>query len=869
MQGEARVLRARIAADAHDCGAWLALAALQDACGALRRVGPQNRVAVLQSALAANPHTESLVLAFFRAATAAWPRAHVAAVWARVLAHQGAPDAPRMTPRLWAAYLAACAQDSEGGVAALRAGFGAAIAGCGAGAQHELGAVAVLVRRWLCARQSGRAERALALVQAAVEAAVWAPSGASTLAPQQLQQAFSRFWESGAPRWGDPGARGWCNSCEHGEEFMSFGEEKEKEEVKEDDEMYDPFDDDEWKKMYEASMEQADSFLETVKAKLDNDKKQQDVEREKEQVEDDEEEESEDDEDDEGEEDENDESMESENSEDEEQEEMEQEERTQMEKDQEDMEALESWHEEEEAWDQSCWHAAAIDGAEEAPEGEDWERFVVAEDVCDGLLVPSSRVAQSALVWAALAALGFVPPRAYTGALCTLPELDTCAPVCTALTTAVTTLAARGTPADPWALTGDWRALCPRVFGFLTPASTAPASTATSFADFGRRALRALADSAPGTAAADRRALLASLLLWEHQHTPDTAAFTAAARDIIARAGSGNAADALPAWHRFAQCLLARGARTAAERVYDATLRAYAHVFAQPTRRVDDLAELLWMAFEHACTLLRTGRSAAAISIVLQCAGVTSAETEANIAPTTVLRARAALAERRRSMRPAGASAAACGMLLEVLAHTGRGAFGAQVTACLRESPAETADIVAVALALARATAPELLAPRQALVLAAHALRASPDHLLVHALVATAGASRLSLLTLLDCCPPAATRTFAAFLGDDSNKNKKNSGLLRVVLEHAAGLEEPPEWFTGDTRLWCLRVHTGATPRRELYAALHGHAWSRALWHAAFDLHGALSAPELRDIARLLVDRGIRVHSPPPTLPPL
>ena len=898
MQRAARVLRERIAADAHDCGAWLALAALQDAylvhgARALRRMVQQNRVAVLQSALAANPRAEALVLAFFRAAGAAWAPAQVAAVWARVLAHQGAPAAPPMTLRLWAAHLAFCATGASaagsgetGAVDALRAGFGAAVAGLGgAGAQAELAAVAVLVRWWLCVRQSGRAERALALVQAAVEAAVFAPPRAAATRAR-LQHGLARFWEAGVPRWGDPGARGWCDSgVGDGGEGAGDGAEQHVVEKNEgdEDEMYDPFDDDEWRQMYEASMAQADSFLATVKTKLEaekKDEKEEQEEEEEEQESTDDEEDDEEDDDDSTEEEEEEEQVGPETPEEDEEEDNEEEEdkeeRTQLKKDQEDMEALRLWHADEEEWQRSCWHAAALDGAASA-EDEDWDRFVVAEDVCDSVPVCGSGVAQTALVWAALAALGFVPPRAYCGALCTLPELDARAPVCAALTAAVATLSATSAaPADPWALTGDWRALCPRVHGVLVPAAPAGSAAASAFTAFGRRALHAVAAS-PRTGAADRRALLASLLLWEHQRTPDTAAFTAAARGILAHAGAA----ALPAWHRFAQCLSARGpgAAAAAERVYAATLRTHAHLFAQPTAAAADLAELYWMAFEHAHALHRAGRRAAARAVVLQCAGVDPTEP---LAPTVVLRVRAALAARCRSVQPAGAGVAACRLLLEVLAGRGAADFRAALAAGVRACPGEQAAVCAVALALAAAS-PALLAPRRALVVAAHALRCEPAHLGVHALVAhalttTAAASRLDVLTLLDCCPPAAARTFAALLGDPcfgaGGAPAAVHTLLPVFLERAAAAgdadadADAPEWFTGDTRVWLLRVHTGRAPRSDYYAALRAHAWSHTLWHAAFRLRG-LSAPELRDIARLLVDRRIRVHTRPPTVPPL
>ncbi|KAG8992153.1 hypothetical protein FRB90_001072, partial [Tulasnella sp. 427] len=54
-------------------------------------------------------------------------------------------------------------------------------------------------------------ERAVAIFQAHIEMTLFAPSSLTNTSFASKLEAFEEFWESEAPRIGEPGARGWCN----------------------------------------------------------------------------------------------------------------------------------------------------------------------------------------------------------------------------------------------------------------------------------------------------------------------------------------------------------------------------------------------------------------------------------------------------------------------------------------------------------------------------------------------------------------------------------------------------------------------------------------------------------------------------------
>ncbi|KAG9013368.1 hypothetical protein FRB90_006089, partial [Tulasnella sp. 427] len=60
--------------------------------------------------------------------------------------------------------------------------------------------------------EAGYVERAVAIFQAQIEMTLFAPSSLSNTSFASKLEAFEEFWESEAPRIGEPGARGWCNS---------------------------------------------------------------------------------------------------------------------------------------------------------------------------------------------------------------------------------------------------------------------------------------------------------------------------------------------------------------------------------------------------------------------------------------------------------------------------------------------------------------------------------------------------------------------------------------------------------------------------------------------------------------------------------
>ena len=67
-------------------------------------------------------------------------------------------------------------------------------------------------------RQAGHTERAISLFQAAVELNLNYPPSLSTMKLKERLEFLEAFWDSGAPRVGEEGARGWSYWIDHKDE---------------------------------------------------------------------------------------------------------------------------------------------------------------------------------------------------------------------------------------------------------------------------------------------------------------------------------------------------------------------------------------------------------------------------------------------------------------------------------------------------------------------------------------------------------------------------------------------------------------------------------------------------------------------------
>lgn len=225
----------------YDVSTWLAFARHQADVAALcvrkRELGSiyGKQVAILERALGSHPGSESLLLALLDAALAAGEApAGLDARWEAAL--QAAPGAPR----LWRGYvtrmatvhgpraadaasrraLTALSVERDRRVAALQAmpqnspGFDDVAA---AVAQVEDTLVETAIAAVVIDMEAGHEERGVARLQALVEFACFggSASGAAGGASHTARlRAFGRFWNAGAPRWGEPGAQGWGAWCD-------------------------------------------------------------------------------------------------------------------------------------------------------------------------------------------------------------------------------------------------------------------------------------------------------------------------------------------------------------------------------------------------------------------------------------------------------------------------------------------------------------------------------------------------------------------------------------------------------------------------------------------------------------------------------
>jgi hypothetical protein len=206
----------------HDVALWLEFAAFQeqfvlaqsDASDAA--AVDDKRIAILEAALRDNADSDELQIAYLEACGRRWDQPSLERLWRSVLASHSA------NARLWLGYIAfRSSYFGTFSVGAVRAVYAEAIEGL-MSARHgecdelvvrhlETAVVSVLVKYVVFERQSGRVERAVACLQALLEFNVFRPR---EIPHNRLMSAFADFWDSEAPRIGDDGARGWCNSLD-------------------------------------------------------------------------------------------------------------------------------------------------------------------------------------------------------------------------------------------------------------------------------------------------------------------------------------------------------------------------------------------------------------------------------------------------------------------------------------------------------------------------------------------------------------------------------------------------------------------------------------------------------------------------------
>merc|ERR1719266_117371 len=87
----------------------------------------------------------------------------------------------------------------------------------------------VIVRMAHLWSRSGYRERSMALFQALVEFNLFSPKFPGYFGVDNKLKSFKSFWDSGVPRFGETGARGWCQFVTD-ENINSFDEKNKQEE---------------------------------------------------------------------------------------------------------------------------------------------------------------------------------------------------------------------------------------------------------------------------------------------------------------------------------------------------------------------------------------------------------------------------------------------------------------------------------------------------------------------------------------------------------------------------------------------------------------------------------------------------------------
>ncbi|KAM0754939.1 DUF1740-domain-containing protein [Meredithblackwellia eburnea MCA 4105] len=189
------------------------------------------KLSILNRALGAAPSnssSEKLLLLFLRTAGQLWDSPTLLAKWRETLAEH-----PHLTG-LWVEYVGWRQTTWAGfGVREVLEVYVECLGVLGNKAENaergsadrenlEGNSIYLFLRCCLMLRQAGFAERALAAFQTIVELNFFRPSDFIKPLPREEEEdwvervfaSFESFWDSGAPRIGEGGAKGWCNTSE-------------------------------------------------------------------------------------------------------------------------------------------------------------------------------------------------------------------------------------------------------------------------------------------------------------------------------------------------------------------------------------------------------------------------------------------------------------------------------------------------------------------------------------------------------------------------------------------------------------------------------------------------------------------------------
>ncbi|CAM9975515.1 unnamed protein product [Lampetra planeri] len=228
--------------DPGDVASWLALARLQDELArdasslllmidggggstggggteksrkVAERAVLEKKLSVLERGVESNPSSMALRLARLELGRDLWESGRLAGEWKKLsFLHPNDPE-------LWRQYLLfAQSQYATFGVSRVNATYGKSLttlAGVvdGTLVSHPLlpntesAMLDIFLQQCHFLRQAGHTEKAISLFQAMMDFNFYRPDTLAEVTTRGLVEFFETFWDSGEPRFGEPGARGW------------------------------------------------------------------------------------------------------------------------------------------------------------------------------------------------------------------------------------------------------------------------------------------------------------------------------------------------------------------------------------------------------------------------------------------------------------------------------------------------------------------------------------------------------------------------------------------------------------------------------------------------------------------------------------
>ncbi|KAG6934970.1 NRDE-2, necessary for RNA interference, domain containing [Chelydra serpentina] len=175
----------------------------------------EKKLAILERAIESNPNDVDLKLAKLKLCTEFWESSTLIKEWQKlVFLHPN-------NPVLWQKYLLFCqSQFSTFSVSKVHSLYGKCLSTLaavkdGSMVSHpvlpgtEEAMLAVLLQQCHFLRQTGHSEKAVSLFQALADFTFFKPDSVKDLPTRGQVEFFEPFWDSGEPRFGEKGAKGW------------------------------------------------------------------------------------------------------------------------------------------------------------------------------------------------------------------------------------------------------------------------------------------------------------------------------------------------------------------------------------------------------------------------------------------------------------------------------------------------------------------------------------------------------------------------------------------------------------------------------------------------------------------------------------